>query len=224
VREPLASWRAAPLRAVAVAVAGEPAAAVAPEPALPSPAPAGEEETLAALAAGSEAALRSVYREHQEHVRAFARRLVGDDGSAEDLVQEVFVCLPRATRRFRGESSLRSFLISMAINHARHFVRAAARRRAATARYAREAPPARPQIEDRVERQQMADALVQALDSLPLDQRIAFILCEVEERTSTQAAALVGTSNGTLRARLHHAKRKLRARLLELGYGQEGAR
>jgi RNA polymerase sigma-70 factor (ECF subfamily) len=215
VREPLASWRAAPLRAVAVAVAGEPAAAVAPEPAPASPAPAGEEETLAALAAGSEAALRSVYREHQEHVRAFARRLVGDDGSAEDLVQEVFVCLPRATRRFRGESSLRSFLISMAINHARHFVRAAARRRAATARYAREAPPARPQ---------MADALVQALDALPLDQRIAFILCEVEERTSTQAAALVGTSNGTLRARLHHAKRKLRARLLELGYGQEGAR
>jgi RNA polymerase sigma-70 factor, ECF subfamily len=180
------------------------------------------EETAAALAAGSEGALRSTYREHQAHVRAFARRLVGDDGAAEDLVQEVFVRLPRAARRFRGESSLRSFLISMAINHARHFVRAASRRRAVTARYAREAAFAGALVdEDQVERQQMAEALVRALDTLPLDQRIAFILCEVEERTSSEAATLVGTSNGTLRARLFHAKRKLRASLLALGYGAE---
>jgi RNA polymerase sigma-70 factor, ECF subfamily len=220
VSERLAGWRTTPLHPVPVPAAQEPEPARAPVPAAAPP--DDEEESLAALAAGSEAALRGVYRQHQADVRAFARRLVGDDASAEDLVQEVFVRLPQAARRFRGESSLRSFLISMAINHARHFVRAAARRRAATARYAREAPPARPQMEDRVERQQMAEALVQALDALPLDQRIAFILCEVEERTSTQAAALVGTSNGTLRARLHHAKRKLRVRLLELGYGEEG--
>jgi RNA polymerase sigma-70 factor (ECF subfamily) len=210
VSEPSASLRACP--------APFPRPAVRQEAQLA----ADEEETLAALAAGSEAALRSSYREHQAHVRAFARRLVGDDGAAEDLVQEVFVRLPRAARRFRGEGSLRSFLISMAINHARHFVRAAARRRAATARYARESAAADGVVvQDQLERQQMADALVQALDALPLDQRVAFILCEVEERTSAQAAALVGTSNGTLRARLFHAKRKLRTRLSALGYGEE---
>jgi RNA polymerase sigma-70 factor, ECF subfamily len=181
-----------------------------------------EEETVAALAAGNESALRTVYREHHAQVRVFARRLVGDDAAAEDLVQEVFVRLPRAARRFRGESSLRSFLISMAINHARHFVRAAARRRAAAARYAREPRHRVTAFEDGVERQQIADALVRALDSLPLDQRIAFVLCEVEECTSAQAAALVGTSNGTLRARLFHARRKLREQLLALGYGEEG--
>lgn len=187
-------------------------------------APVDEEGTLAALAAGSESALRTAYRQNHAQVRAFARRLVGDDGAAEDLVQEVFVRLPRAARRFRGEASLRSFLISMAINHARHFVRAAARRRKATARYAREPRRADAQLEDRVERQQIADDLVRALDGLPLDQRVAFVLCEVEERTSAQAAALVGTSNGTLRARLFHAKRKLRARLLAFGYGEAGER
>jgi RNA polymerase sigma-70 factor, ECF subfamily len=216
VSGPLASLRSAVgLRAVAEATS--------PPPEAPPPPPsAAEEELVAALAAGSEAALRSAYREHQAHVRAFARRLAGDDGAAEDLLQEVFVRLPRAARRFRGEGSLRSFLISMAINHARHFVRAAARRRAATVRYAREAVGAGdPVLEDRVERQQLADALVAALDTLPLDQRIAFILCEVEERTSAEAATLVGTSNGTLRARLFHAKRRLRARLIALGYGEE---
>ncbi len=180
-----------------------------------------EEETVAALAAGSEAALRTAYREHHAPVRTFARRLVGDDAAAEDLVQEVFVQLPRAARRFRGDASLRSFLISMAINHARHFVRAAARRRAAAARYAREPRHAVAAFEDGVERRQLADALVESLDSLPLDQRVAFVLCEVQGCSSTQAAALVGTSNGTLRARLHHARRKLRAQLLLLGYGED---
>jgi RNA polymerase sigma-70 factor (ECF subfamily) len=195
-----------------------PGAAVA---ALDAPAAVDQEETVAALVAGSESALRTAYREHQGPVRTFARRLVGDDAAAEDLVQEVFVRLPRAARRFRGEASLRSFLISMAINHARHFVRAAARRRAAAARYAREPRHAVAAFEDGVERRELADALVEALDSLPLDQRVAFVLCEVEGCSSAQAAGLVGTSNGTLRARLHHARRKLRAQLLRLGYGEE---
>ena len=57
-------------------------------------------------------------------MRAFARRLVGDPEAAEDLVHEVFVSLPRAIRRYREQSSLRTFLISIAVNHARHFVRA----------------------------------------------------------------------------------------------------
>jgi RNA polymerase sigma-70 factor (ECF subfamily) len=78
------------------------------------------ETSLAALAAGDDAALRAAYREHHAYVRAFTRRLVGDDDEAEDLVHEVFSRLPRAARRFRGESSLRTLLVGMAINHAGH--------------------------------------------------------------------------------------------------------
>ena len=183
-----------------------------------------ESETAAALAAGSEAALRRVYRDHHGHIRAFARRLVGEPAAAEDLVQDVFVRLPRAARKFRGQSSLRSFLVAMAINHARHFVRAATRRRAAADRLAKEMGGKERFVpEDEVERRQTAEALVRALDGLPLDQRIAFVLCAVEERTSAEAAALVGTSEGTVRARLFHARRKLRATLCSLGYGEEDA-
>lgn len=179
------------------------------------------EETVAALAAGSEAALRRVYREHHAAVRVFARRLVGEPAAAEDLVQEMFVRLPRAARRCRG-GSLRAFLLAMTINHARHFVRAAARRRAAADRLAREmSGRGAYHPEDGVERRQTAEALVRALDTLPFDQRLAFVLCEVEERTSADAAALAGTSDGTLRARLHHAKRKLRIALVAQGYGEQ---
>jgi RNA polymerase sigma-70 factor, ECF subfamily len=177
------------------------------------------EETLAALAAGNESALRRVYREHHGPIRVFARRLVGEPAAAEDLVQEVFVRLPRAARRYRG-GSLRSFLLAMAINNARHFVRAAARRRSTADRLAREMTGrASYQPEDGVERRQTAEALMRALDRLPFDQRLAFILCEVDERRSADAAALAGTSDGTMRARLYHAKRKLRVALVAQGYG-----
>ena len=174
---------------------------------------------VTALGAGDDAALRTAYRHHHQQVRAFARRLVNDDAEAEDLVHEVFLALPRAARRFRGDASLRTLLMSIAINHARHHVRAAARRRAATARLAREPKPSPASPSDPLERRQLGEALVRALDTLPLDQRVAFVLCEVEERTSAEAATLAGTRDDTIRARLMTAKTKLRAQLVAWGYG-----
>jgi RNA polymerase sigma-70 factor (ECF subfamily) len=179
---------------------------------------AGAERSLVkALAAGDEDALRVAYRDHHAAVRAFARRLVGHDAEAEDLVHEVFVRLPAAARRFRGDASLRTLLVAMAANHARQHVRAAARRRAATERLQREQRVQPAATDDPAERHALAQALTRALDALPLDQRVAFVLCEVEERTSAEAATIAGTSDGTMRARLLLAKKKLRALLAEPG-------
>ena len=166
------------------------------------------------LARGEESALHEVYFQQHAPLRQFALRLVGDAAAADDLVHEVFVKLPRAIRRLGPDASLRSFLIGMAANRARHHVRAAVRRRRLAARLGREplpddVPP------DQIERRQLAQALVGALDELPLDQRIAFILCEVEERSSADAAAVVGVKDSTLRGRLFHAKRKLRLLLTD---------
>jgi RNA polymerase sigma-70 factor, ECF subfamily len=168
------------------------------------------EGLIARLRAGDAAALARAYDLHHAHVRAFARRLVGDADVAEDLVHEAFVALPKAMRRFAGESSLRTFLVAIAVNQARHFVRAAARRRAAVERMAREPAAAGASPEHLVQRRELCDALHAALDRLPVDQRVAFVLCEVEERTSVEAAGLAGVPEGTMRTRLFHARRRLR--------------
>jgi len=161
------------------------------------------------LARGEESALHEVYFQQHARLRQFALRLIGDAAAADDLVHEVFVKLPRAVRRLGPDGSLPSFLIGMAVNRARHHVRAAARRRKLAARLEREpAPVGVP--DDQIERRQLARALVGALDELPLDQRVAFVLCEVEERSTADAAAVVGVKDSTLRGRLFHAKRKLR--------------
>jgi RNA polymerase sigma-70 factor (ECF subfamily) len=177
-----------------------------------------EEETLLTrLRKGEAQALGEVYDLHHAAVRAFAARLVGDDAIAEDLVHEVFVALPRLIRRFQGDGSLRSFLTGVAINHARHHVRGASRRRAAMLRMGKE--PARESLSPEVsfEHRAFLNVLHRALDSLPLDQRVAFVLCDVEERTSTEAAQMAGAPEATMRTRLFHARRKLRVALEKEG-------
>jgi RNA polymerase sigma-70 factor (ECF subfamily) len=170
------------------------------------------------LRQGEIAALGEAFDLHHVPVRAFARRFLGDDDAAEDLVQETFLALLGAVRGFREEASLRTFLISLALNHARHHVRTAARRRAAMGRLAAEAPPPSERPDGAAAREQLSAALVRCLDTLPLDQRAAVVLCDVEERTSAEVAAIVRAPEATVRTRLFHARRKLRELLAAEGF------
>lgn len=167
--------------------------------------------------AGDREALLALYRTHQHRVRAFARRVLGSDGAADDLLHELFLALPKTLANFRGEAPLGSFLVGVAARRAKHHVRSSVRRRLAEERAAHE-PPASSRTPDRdLERRELAARLAAALDQLPLDQRIAFVMCEVEERTSVEVAALLGERDGTIRGRLHLAKKKLREALRTQG-------
>lgn len=179
---------------------------------------AAEPSLVDRLRRGEPDALGETYDAHHDHVRAFARRLVGDDAAAEDLVQETFLALPRAIRGFRGDATLRTFLVGIASNCARHHVRAASRRRAMHEKSASDepAPPQTP--EEHAKRKQLAAALTRALDELPFEQRVAIVLCEIEERSSAEVARIVDAPEATVRTRVFHAKRKLRealARIME---------
>jgi len=174
-----------------------------------------DNDLVARLRDGDRGAVEQAYVAHHAAIRGFARRLVGDTTAAEDIVHETFVALPRAIRRFRGDGSLRAFLIGVAANHSRRHIRSAMRRRRATERFA-----AHEDLRDRTVdataqliMRQMADRLWAALDELPIDQRVVFVLCEAEQRTSVEVAGIVGAPEGTVRTRLFHAKRKLREML-----------
>jgi RNA polymerase sigma-70 factor, ECF subfamily len=168
-------------------------------------------------AAGDHAAFVSLYREHWSAVHSFAERLLGCSMAADDLVHDVFLSLPAALARFRGQCALSSYLLSITVRRARQHLRAAKRRRELESRAAAAAgrdAPARPDLDS--ERRELAVRLSAALDDLPLAQRAAFVLCEVEERSSFEAAEILGEQPGTVRSRVFHAKRRLRQRLAEL--------
>jgi RNA polymerase sigma-70 factor (ECF subfamily) len=182
-----------------------------PVPAVPS----AEEALVARLREGERAAVEETYLAHHVAVRAFARRLVGDESAAEDIVHDAFLALPRAIRRFRGEGSLRSFVIGVAINVSRRHIRSAQRRRAATDRLAasEEHDAHAADASEELRNKQLATKLWAALDELPIEQRAVFVLCEAEQRTSVEVAQILDIPEGTVRTRLFHAKRKLREKL-----------
>jgi len=179
-------------------------------------------DLIARLRTGELTAVGEAYDLHHEHVRCFARRLVGEDSAAEDLVHETFLTLPQAIRRFEERASLRTFLISIAVNHSRHHIRSASRRRSAMEKASKEsiapghsAAPSNPEQE--LQRRQMAALLTKCLDQLSHDHRLTFILCEVEDYTSSKAADVLNVPEGTVRTRLMHAKKKLRTLLEKEG-------
>jgi RNA polymerase sigma-70 factor (ECF subfamily) len=163
------------------------------------------------VADGDARALATLYRQHHESVRAFARRLLGNASIAEDLVHDVFLAAPAAFRGYRGDSEVRTFLLSVAVNKAKHHLRAAARLRRAMERLGDQPSRARSETPDEAaERRQLCEELQRALDALPIEQRVVVVLCAVEERTAAEASAIVGAPENTVRTRLFHAKRKLR--------------
>jgi RNA polymerase sigma-70 factor, ECF subfamily len=170
----------------------------------------GEGALLDGLREGDLAALASAFDRWHQRVRVLARRLLSDPAAAEDVVQDVFTALPRAARRFRGEADLETFLLGIAVKRVRHHRRAALRRRKALERLrvVDRLGPVNP--EQDAYRRQLGARLAAALDELPLAQRVAFVLCEVEELTSVQAAVIADAPEATIRTRLFHARRRLR--------------
>jgi len=158
-------------------------------------------------------ALARAYDRWHERVRVLARRLLGDDAAAEDVVQEVFSALPLSARRYRGEGGLGAFLMGMAVKRSRHHRRAALKRRRALERWgatARLGGAATTDPERDAYRRQLAERLARALDRLPHPQRVAFVLCDVEGLTAGEAATIADVPEGTVRTRAFHARRKLR--------------
>lgn len=177
--------------------------------------PAFEGPGLAALQADSVQAVAALYDRCHQSVRRLARRLLGDDGAAEDVVQEVFAALPRALRRFRGDADLQCFVLGIAVKQSRAHLRSAIRARRALARLAHTTTISPDDPERDAYRKQLARKLVAALDRIPVAQREAFVLCEVERLAATEAAMVLRIPEATVRTRLFHARARLRVLLAD---------
>ncbi len=160
-------------------------------------------------------AIAEAYDAHHVALCSFARRLVCDDHAAEDLVQDVFLVLPRVCHKLDRGKSLRAFLLGIAANRARHHLRALARRRRFTERLGREPLAAVEDPERLSERRTLAARLERALESLTLDHRVTFLLREIEGCDVQEVSEILGIPEATVRTRVFHAKRRLQAFLTE---------
>lgn len=152
-----------------------------------------------------------------------AINLLGDRDEALDLSQEVFLRVFRTIHRFRGQSSLRTWIYRIAVNQARNRHRFWSRRHRADQVSLDEHVAAHGEFlsdgestPDRVLAQkELAGRLQHALDSLPFDQRTAIVLREIDGLSYEEIAFSLGVAIGTVKSRLTRARQALRLELRE---------
>ena len=180
--------------------------------------PVSDDALVAACAQGNSNALGELFDRHENAVyRFFSRMLGAGNPDIDELVNETFLNVHRSARKFRGHASVKTWIIAIAANIARHHIRSESRRRAFL-RILQGRPAGREPDEGRAaEHRDLVRKLGKLLTALPYDLRIAFVMCDLEEIPGADAARVLGVPEGTLWRRLHEARKSLRASLGEEG-------
>ncbi len=170
-----------------------------------------DEALLAACGTGDAPALGALFDRFHQAVYRFASRLaMTDDLARDDLVQATFLEVQRAAPSFRGTSSVKTWILGIAANIARHTLRAERRRRVHQARFFERVDAASEPSDAQLERRKLLARIAEALSRLPRDQQIAFILCDLEQLPGVEVARVLAIPEGTLWRRLHTARKAMR--------------
>lgn len=176
-------------------------------------------ELVARWRAGDPGAFEELVRRHEGRVYRFLLRMLGDAAEAEDVAQETFLSLHRNGRRFRGDALFSTFVYRVATNGALNRKRGLGRRSNWYRRFAEnqaigENLPAAPPDPEGATAHAELHALVQReLLGVPDALRAPLVLYDVEGLSYGEVAAALGIPAGTVKSRIHRARRLLRERL-----------
>ncbi|WUH92205.1 RNA polymerase sigma factor SigM [Streptomyces sp. NBC_00433] len=176
---------------------------------------ADDSDLLARHVAGEADAFGELVRRHRDRLWAVALRTLGDREEAADAVQDALVSAFRAAHTFRGQSAVTTWLHRITVNACLDRARRAASRRTAPVadednfesllepHESAEAP---------AERDELHRELLAALATLPVEQRAALVLVDMQGYPVAEAAAVLAVAEGTVKSRCARG----RARLLPL--------
>jgi RNA polymerase sigma-70 factor (ECF subfamily) len=166
---------------------------------------------------GEPAATRELFRRHRGRVHACLYRVLGGNRDMDDLLQEAFLQVFQSLRGWRAEASLATWIDRVAVRVAYRYLSQRRRRivtdplvdedgPAMTAFPPDDAPGARRQLaRDGVKR------LYAVLDELSPAARLAFTLHEIDGRSISETAQLVGSSVTATKLRVWRARNRVQA-------------
>ena len=159
---------------------------------------------LTAIRGGSELAFNTLVDRHQQAVRTFLRRLLGNEADADDMAQETFLAAWTHARSFRGEASVRGWLCGIAWRKAKGAQRSWARQRSRDTGHHAMSPETggTATVEDRL-------AVKRALQALPIEQRAAVTLCLICGFSHSEAAEILGAPLGTVKSHVQRGRDRL---------------
>jgi RNA polymerase sigma-70 factor (ECF subfamily) len=174
------------------------------------------------LSAGHDAALNDLMERHATPVFHFLCRMVGNEADANDLAQETFVRVFRARASFRPSEKFSTWLFTIAANLARNHFRWRSRHPnvsldtetgEAEQTLGSTLPANDPAPNEQALTAERAEAVRTAVSKLPEDLREAIVLCEWEDHSIAEAAAILESTPKAVESRLYRARQILRERL-----------
>jgi len=195
---------------------------------------AGEDSAVGPATANELAAYESLVRRYGGYVYNVAFRMSGNDADAKDLAQEAFIRVFRAFRRIDPDAPLEAWLHRIVKNLYIDLVRKYPKGRfeslsapvptAGGGEVTREWPGPEADNPETIVDAQMDAAVQRALLGLPKDLRMVVVLSDIQGLPYEEIAQALGVPLGTVKSRLHRARKILQERLGHLmRKGQEGA-
>ncbi|MBE8471513.1 RNA polymerase sigma factor SigM [Streptomyces justiciae] len=176
---------------------------------------ASDQDLLAAHVDGDPDAFGELVRRHRDRLWAVALRTLGDREEAADAVQDALVSAYRAAHTFRGQSAVTTWLHRITVNACLDRARKAASRKTSpvddTERLEQLLEP-HEEASAPAERNDLHRQLLEALGTLPHDQRAALVLVDMQGYPVAEAARMLDVPTGTVKSRCARG----RARLLPL--------
>ena len=163
-----------------------------------------DEQLMLTFCGGSKEAFGDLFLRYKQPLFGFFRRRVTEPTLAEELAQETWVAILRASSRYEAHASFRTYLYAIAFNILR------AHRRKATFRalfFGGDSADHEPTTQGTVDTQMM---LREAIRKLELRDREILMLREFEQLSYTEIAELLGMPLNTVRSRLFRARTTLR--------------
>jgi len=171
-----------------------------------------EEAGLIARAARGDAdAFGQLALGQRARLRGLLHRLVGP-ADLDDVEQDAFLAAWRGIGGFRGDASFSTWLTKIAVRRAMKVLK---RRQIVPATLTHEPVSGSAGPADRTSAAERNGRVLDAVDALPAKLRVAFVLRFVEEMSGEEVARVLGVPHGTVRSRLHEARRRLAQQLGE---------
>lgn len=154
--------------------------------------------------------LETMMRIHGNDVLRMAYSYVKDYDTAEDIFQEVFIKANANLEGFRGESSVKTWLLRITVNTCKDYLKSAYKRRVTMLSEEEQARLPAPDMFDEIERKHDGELARKALRLLPEKYREVLVCLYLEERSVAETAKVLGLSEGTVKSRSSRAKERFR--------------
>lgn len=158
--------------------------------------------------------------EHSDELYRLAYRMLRNEQTAEDIVQDTFLNAFKGLEQFDGRSTLGTWLFRIAYNNALMRLRAQKPVEPLEDDAGSSGDVVTPIVvpwretpEEIFARRESASQLKEAMDALPETLRTVFQLRDVEERSTAETAEILGLSQSAVKVRLHRARLLLREKL-----------